>query len=157
MFSTIEHTCGRPTCRSREKAPDDKLGRCAKCNMKLWSKPIVRAIRFRDLRHTTASLLMMAGANPAAVQKIMRHSSPTITTQVCGHLSPDYLKGEIDRLKLLPQTKSNVTYLLPAAKTAALTPSSDKKIPIHLAVLKVCARTESNRRPLSSKPNALSS
>ena len=31
------------------------------------------------LRHTTASLLIMAGANPAAVRKIMRHSDPKMT------------------------------------------------------------------------------
>ena len=50
------------------------------------------------LRHTTASLLMMAGANPAAVQRILRHSDLRITTEVYGHLAPDYLHAEIDRL-----------------------------------------------------------
>jgi len=58
----------------------------------------VRPIRFHDLRHTTASLLMMAGANPAAVQRILRHRDPRLTTEVYGHLAPDYLKGEVDRL-----------------------------------------------------------
>ncbi len=46
----------------------------------------------------TASLLMMKGANPAAVQRILRHSDPRITTEVYGHLAPDYLRAEIDRL-----------------------------------------------------------
>jgi hypothetical protein len=40
----------------------------------------------------------MAGANPAAVQRILRHSDPRITTEVYGHLVPDYLRAEIDRL-----------------------------------------------------------
>ena len=40
----------------------------------------------------------MAGANPAAVQRILRHSDPRITTEVYGHLVPDYLHAEIDRL-----------------------------------------------------------
>lgn len=67
--------------------------------MKLWPKAKVRPIRFHDLRHTTASLLLMAGANPAAVQRILRHSDPRITTEVYGHLVPDYLRrAEIDRL-----------------------------------------------------------
>ena len=59
-----------------------------------------RPIRFHDLRHTTASLLMMAGVNPAAVQRILRHSDPRITTEVYGHLAPGYLRAEVDRLAL---------------------------------------------------------
>ncbi len=41
----------------------------------------------------------MRGANPAAVQKILRHSDPKITTEVYGHLSPGYLRAEVDRLR----------------------------------------------------------
>jgi hypothetical protein len=66
--------------------------------MKLWPKAIVRPIRFHDLRHTTASLLLMSGASPAAVQRIMRHSDPRITMAVYGHLEPHYLRAEVDRL-----------------------------------------------------------
>jgi hypothetical protein len=44
---------------------------------------------------------MMAGANPAAVQRILRHSDPRITTEVYGHLAPGYLRAEIDRLHFL--------------------------------------------------------
>jgi hypothetical protein len=40
----------------------------------------------------------MAGANPAAVQRILRHSDPRITTEVYGRIVPDYLRAEIDRL-----------------------------------------------------------
>ena len=73
---------------------------CPLHRMKLWPKAKVRRIRFHDLRHTTASLLMMAGANPGAVQRILRHSDPRITTETYGHLQPDYLRSEIDRLCL---------------------------------------------------------
>jgi integrase len=66
---------------------------------KLWPKTIVRQIRFHDLRHTTASLSMMAGADPAAVQRILHHRDPRITTEVYGHLAPDYLRAEFDRLR----------------------------------------------------------
>ncbi len=41
---------------------------------------------------------MAAGANPAAVQRILRHSDPKITTEVYGHLAPGYLRSEVDRL-----------------------------------------------------------
>jgi integrase len=66
--------------------------------MKLWPRELVRKIPFHDLRHTTASLLMKAGSNPAAVQRILRHSDPRITTEVYGHLAPEYLRREIDLL-----------------------------------------------------------
>ena len=76
-----------------------ELRHCPTHGAKLWPKAKVRKIRFHDLRHTTASLLMMAGANPAAVQRILRHSDPRITTEVYGHLAPNYLRDEINRLR----------------------------------------------------------
>ena len=45
---------------------------------------------------------MMSGANPAAVQRILRHSDPRITTEVYGHLAADYLKREVERLHFGP-------------------------------------------------------
>ena len=45
---------------------------------------------------------MMAGANPAAVQRILRHSDPRLTTERYGHLSPGYLRAEVDRLTFDP-------------------------------------------------------
>ena len=93
-----DHACHRKGCGYSMRHDDDELRNCPTCNMKLWPKPLVRKIRFHDLRHTTASLLLMAGANPAAVQRILRHSDPRITTEVYGHLVPDYLRAEIDRL-----------------------------------------------------------
>ena len=57
--------------------------------LKLWPKALVRPIRFHDLRHTTASLLLMAGASTAAVQRILRHIDPRLTTEVyCHSLCP---------------------------------------------------------------------
>ena len=40
----------------------------------------------------------MSGANPAAVQRIMRHADPKLTLDVYSHLAPDYLRTEVDRL-----------------------------------------------------------
>jgi hypothetical protein len=42
---------------------------------------------------------MMAGANPAAVQRILRHRDPRITMEVYRHLMPGYLQAEVDRLQ----------------------------------------------------------
>jgi integrase len=94
-----DHVCRRKGCKHRELVSDDTLRRCPKDGMKLWPIARLRPIRFHDLRHTTASLLMMAGANPAAVQRILRHQDPRITTEVYGHLAPNYLRDEIDRLR----------------------------------------------------------
>jgi len=95
-----EHVCRKRGCGHSELVSDDKLRHCPRHGMKLWPKAKVRRIRFHDLRHTTASLLMMAGANPGAVQRILRHSDPRITTETYGHLVPDYLRSEIDRLHI---------------------------------------------------------
>lgn len=92
------HACRKKGCGHEEQAPDASPRTCPACARGLWAKPLVRPIRFHDLRHTTASLLMMSGANPAAVQRIMRHTDPRITTEVYGHLSPNYLRAEVDRL-----------------------------------------------------------
>jgi integrase len=94
-----EHVCRRTGCDHSELAADDGVRRCPRHRMKLWPKARVRRIRFHDLRHTTASLLMMAGVNPGAVQRILRHSDPRITTETYGHLTPEYLRIEIDRLQ----------------------------------------------------------
>ena len=98
IVTGYSHVCRRKGCGHSEVAKDAALRRCPKCKMKLWPRALVRKIRFHDLRHTTASLLMMAGANPAAVQRILRHSDPRITTEVYGHLAPEYLRREIDLL-----------------------------------------------------------
>ena len=101
--SGYQHVCRKKGCAHKEAAADAELRHCPTHRMKLWPKAQVRQIRFHDLRHTTGSLLLMAGANPAAVQKILRHSDPRITTEVYGHLLPGYLRSEIDRLAFEPK------------------------------------------------------
>jgi len=96
------HVCRKKGCAHAESVPDAVQRRCPVHNHLLWPKAEVRQIRFHDLRHTTASLLMMSGANPAAVQRILRHRDPRITTEVYGHLAPGYLQAEVDRLQFNP-------------------------------------------------------
>jgi len=43
-------------------------------------------IRFHDLRHTYASLLIEQGENPKYIQTQLGHSSPTVTMNVYAHL-----------------------------------------------------------------------
>ena len=91
------HVCRRQGCGHFEAAKDQAQRRCPKDNQKLWVKPVVRPIRFHDQRHTTASLLTQAGANPASVQRMLRHSDPKVTERY-RHLSPGYMRAEVDRL-----------------------------------------------------------
>jgi len=106
------HVCRRKGCGHIEPAQDETQRRCPNDGRKLWVKPVVRPIRFHDLRHSTASLLMMNGANPASVQRILRHSDPKLTTEVYGHLAPEYLRAEVDRLAFGPEVTQFATPLL---------------------------------------------
>lgn len=43
-------------------------------------------IRFHDLRHTAASLMLNNGVPPLVVSKMLGHSRPSVTLDVYGHL-----------------------------------------------------------------------
>ena len=56
-------------------------------------KPLVRRaglpnIRFHDLRHTCATLLLIRGVHPKIVSEMLGHSSVSITLDVCSHVIP---------------------------------------------------------------------
>jgi site-specific recombinase XerC len=56
-------------------------------------------LRFHDLRHTCASLLIAQGASVKAVQAQLGHASATVTLDHYGHLFPDELQQLADRLQ----------------------------------------------------------
>jgi integrase-like protein len=58
-------------------------------------------IRFHDLRHTYAALLIAAGAHPKYIQAQLGHASITTTLNTYGHLLPKEFRGESDRLSQL--------------------------------------------------------
>jgi hypothetical protein len=66
--------------------------------MRLWVKAIPRHVRFHDLRHTTATLLLKSGAPLATVQKIVRHTDPALTSEIYGHLDVEDMRAGINRL-----------------------------------------------------------
>ncbi len=59
----------------------------------------LRRIRFHDLRHTFAALLIAQGAHPKAIQEAMGHSSIVVTMNTYGHLMPRLLEEVADRLE----------------------------------------------------------
>jgi len=131
LADSWQHECRR--CRRTFEAPDAEQRRCPRCQMLLWPKPRVRPIRFHDLRHTTASLLMQAGAPVHAVQRILRHRDPRMTANVYGHLAPDYLQSEMDRLRfgLWPSGAEGDSGERTRARVSArqLTPHSPRALP----------------------------
>ena len=61
----------------------------------------IPTIRFHDLRHTAASLMMAEGVHPKIVQATLGHASVEITLGTYGHLSPfmtDAAADTMDRL-----------------------------------------------------------
>lgn len=57
-----------------------------------------RGLRFHDLRHTCASLLIAAGAHPKLIQARLGHSSITTTLDRYGHLFPSVEEALADTL-----------------------------------------------------------
>jgi len=55
-------------------------------------------VRFHDLRHSYASLLLQQGESPVYVKEQLGHSSIQITVDCYGHLIPGGNKQAVDRL-----------------------------------------------------------
>jgi integrase len=61
-------------------------------------KPLLKGaslpeIRFHDLRHTCATLMLCAGVQPKMVQELLGHASVTITLETYAYVMPD-MQGE---------------------------------------------------------------
>ncbi len=89
LVEGYDHTCRR--CKAQGKAhverhPDKGLRLCPHCQMKLWPRAIARPMRFHDLRHTAATLMLRAGVDVHRVQRVLRHASVTTTTGTYAHL-----------------------------------------------------------------------
>lgn len=75
-----------------------------------WARALrkagLRHVPMHSLRHTAVSLLIEAGANPKQLQKMVGHSSISMTLDVYGHLMPDSLDGlamALDAIDIVPE------------------------------------------------------
>ncbi len=50
-------------------------------------------IRFHELRHTCATLLLKQGVNPKIVSELLGHSSVSLTLDLYSHVLPDMQEG----------------------------------------------------------------
>ncbi len=105
--TTLSELDGQTCCRCKargtesiEKATDPKARRCPRCSMVMWCKSIPRPLRFHDLRHTTATLILAHGGTLGEVQNILGHSDPTITAKVYAHLVPASSRSADNRLAI---------------------------------------------------------
>ena len=67
--------------------------------MKLWPTAKVRPMRFHDLRHSVATLLLRERVDAHRVQRLLRHRDVKTTTGTYGHLVVEDLR---DAINLLP-------------------------------------------------------
>ena len=61
----------------------------------------LRRIRFHDLRHTYASLLIASGEDIVRVSRLLGHANPAITLQVYSHMLPSKHYKSADELVAL--------------------------------------------------------
>lgn len=53
-------------------------------------------IRFHDLRHTAATLMLERGVNPKVVSEMLGHSDIAISLGVYGHVTPRMQQAAVD-------------------------------------------------------------
>ena len=159
------HKCRRKGCREAVEAPDAEERLCPKCKMRLWPVPRARAgTVFHTTRHVFATELLHSNVSVAAAQKLLRHSTPTLTLNTYGHLAPGYLREEAERLHFFPVPPATETKP-PAARSKRLAAGAPQKPPLdserrisaaQASEVLERARRESNPRPSDSKSDALS-
>lgn len=55
-------------------------------------------IRFHDLRHSAASLLLALNIHPRVVMELLGHSQISLTMDTYSHVVPDLLRDAVDKL-----------------------------------------------------------
>lgn len=63
-------------------------------------------IRFHDLRHTHATLMLQAGINPKIVSERLGHANISITLDTYSHVLPDMQREAVEKLDDLFQNKA---------------------------------------------------
>jgi integrase len=62
----------------------------------------IRHLRFHDLRHTSAALLLASRVNPKVVSEMLGHATVAITLDTYSHVLPDMQQDAAAMLNALP-------------------------------------------------------
>ncbi len=89
----------------------------------LLVKAEVPKIRFHDLRHSAASLLLSMGVHPKIVQELLGHSQISMTLDTYSHVLPSLQAEAVQRLNTLLTTQEN-----PVAVTVAVRADQKKNM-----------------------------
>ncbi len=147
----------QPRAQPPPRGPRSNSGALSSGKALVWPKPVVRPIRFHDLRHTTATLLLCSGVPLVVVQKVLRHRDPKLTETVYGHLATDYLRAEVNRLKLQGMPEAPRLRAVDAGRVPPVSPTFRKtpkgperrgRNPSDSDPFSVSGRQDSNLRPL---------
>ena len=69
-----------------------------KCLLKKYG---IREVRFHDLRHTFASLLLEVGESPKIIQELLGHSTITTTMDIYAHVTKKSKVNAIEKFSQL--------------------------------------------------------
>ena len=87
---------GRPGHTTSSRKLPEGSPACAACGMKLWPRALPKPMRFHDLRHSTATILLRKGVPMQHVQKILRHAQVSTTVDLYGHMVVEDLRQAIE-------------------------------------------------------------
>jgi len=99
----------------------------------MWCKPIPRHLRFHDLRHTTATLILAHGGTLWEVQKILGHSDANITAKVSAHLVPGFLENAVNRLQIGKTASAARNFGQPVVSNVSNRRKTEGPVPLKMA------------------------
>ena len=88
----------------------------------------LRKVRFHDLRHSAASLLLSQGVDVVSVSRLLGHSSPAITLNMYSHAIRSDRAGLTDKLASMFAGQKDVTGTPPAKSGNILETSGPKSV-----------------------------
>lgn len=99
-----DYVCRRKGCGHREThlGPIDRRKRkyCPACDFKLWAVPLVREVRWYDLRHMCATFHHEHGADSVCTKIALGHSLEGVTEEVYTHPTMAKMSAELSKWKL---------------------------------------------------------
>lgn len=81
-----------------DRLPASGPPRCPRCGFKLWPVGQARPVRWYDLRHTGATLLIELGVKPHVVSSMLGHHDLELTMRTYVNLSAAGMLAELDRV-----------------------------------------------------------